>query len=414
MVNRGNNREQIFKDERDHEHFLEVLGKGCASFNVELHAYVLMTNHYHLYVRTREANLSRFMQYVQTSYVIWYNRRHEQCGHVFQDRYKAQVVDRDGYGTAVTRYIHLNPVKTMTTADMALKERRRYLRQYRWSSYPAYLGVSAGHEVLECDDIKAKFSGKGDWRRAYARFVEEGLLEDVDNPFEQVRGQAVLGTESFMEKIRRTLREHGVKDKAAKGSERKVHAKSVADILSAVSEVYGVETNKLQQARSCHAEARQAALWALAEHGRGLLSQGEIGAAMGKVSASAVAHARRRMLKTIGQKRHVRQRLLRIDKSLVLTPFSPLRRTTHVFAATVIFALSVGAGVWFGYGPSPQYDSDNDGIPDWLEILLGLDPLATNNPSGDVDGDGVPNGVDTEYGNHQIVTVQPVPGERIP
>jgi hypothetical protein len=72
------------------------------------------------------------------------------------------------------------------------------------------------------------------------------------------------------------------------------------------------------------------------------------------------------------------------------------------------------AGVWFGYGPSPQYDSDNDGIPDWLEILLGLDPLATNNPSGDVDGDGVPNGVDTEYGNHLIVTVQPVPGERIP
>lgn len=82
--------------------------------------------------------------------------------------------------------------------------------------------------------------------------------------------------------------------------------------------------------------------------------------------------------------------------------------------ALVCSAMLTVAGVWFGYGPNPQYDTDHDGIPDWLEILLGLDPLATNNPSGDVDGDGVPNGVDTEYGNHQIVTVQPVPGERIP
>ena len=116
VVNRGNNRQQIFMNAGDYEHYLDILAKGCTSFKVELHAYVLMENHYHLFVRTREANLSSFMHYVQTSFVIWYNRRHEQSGHVFQDRYKAQIVDKDGYGTAVTRYIHLNPVKTWAGA----------------------------------------------------------------------------------------------------------------------------------------------------------------------------------------------------------------------------------------------------------------------------------------------------------
>jgi len=77
-------------------------------------------------------------------------------------------------------------------------------------------------------------------------------------------------------------------------------------------------------------------------------------------------------------------------------------------AATSLFA------VWFGYSPTANADSDNDGIPDWLEQLLGLDPLVVNNGGGDVDGDGVSNNVDTVYGNHLIVTVQPVPGERIP
>jgi len=317
VVNRGNNRQRVFKDTRDHEHFLEILAKGCASFKVELHAYVLMGNHYHLYVRTQQANLSAFMQYVQTSFVMWYNRRHEQSGHVFQGRYKAQIVDSDSYGTAVTRYIHLNPVKTWATAQTPLKERRRYLRRYRWSSYPAYLGVVGGHEALVCDEVKMKFSGKGDWRRAHARFVEEGLMEDVEDPFEQVKGQAVLGTETFLEKVRRFVRRHGVKDKAAQGSVREVRARSLAEILAAVAQEYGEGVEALKRVRSGAAEARQAALWALAEHGRGMVSLREIGEAMGGISASAVAQARQRQTIELRRNRRIRRRLGRVANFIV-------------------------------------------------------------------------------------------------
>ncbi|GEM_PF-2081558 len=115
-------------------------------------------------------------------------------------------------------------VKTWAATETPLKERRRYLRQYRWSSYPAYLVVSGGLAALVCDAIKANFSGKGNWRRAYARFVEEGLLDNVENPFEQVRGQAVLGAVTLMAKSRRTLWEYGVKDTVAQGSARRVQS----------------------------------------------------------------------------------------------------------------------------------------------------------------------------------------------
>jgi len=317
VVNRGNNRQQIFMNAGDYEHFLDILAKGCESFKVELHAYVLMENHYHLFVRTQVANLSSFMHYVQTSFVTWYNRRHEKSGPVFQDRYKAHLVDKTGYGRAVTRYIHLNPVKTGAATGTPLKERRRYLRQYRWSSYPAYLGVSTGHGALVCDDIKAEFRGTGDWRRAYARFVEEGLMKDVKNPFEHVRGQAVLGTEMFMEKVRRALRACGVRDKAAKGSERRVRARNAAAIVSAVAKEYGVGREMITRVRSDAAEARQAALWALAEHGRGMLSQRAIGEAMGGISASAVAHARQRHAVSMQRTKRVQRRIARISKSLV-------------------------------------------------------------------------------------------------
>jgi len=142
-------------------------------------------------------------------------------------------------------------------------------------------------------------------------------MKDVKNPFEHVRGQAVLGTETFMEKVRRALRACGVKDKAAKGSERRVRARSVAEIVSAVAKEYGVGTEKITRVRSDAAEARQAALWALAEHGRGVLSQRAIGEAMGGISASAVAHARQRQTESMQRTKRVQRRIARISKSLV-------------------------------------------------------------------------------------------------
>src|SRR5437667_3606197 len=80
-------------------------------FHVRLHGYVLMDNHYDLILKLREANLSRAAQWLNLSYSVWFNRRHQRSGHLFQGRFKSVMVSREEWGLALSRYVHLNPVR---------------------------------------------------------------------------------------------------------------------------------------------------------------------------------------------------------------------------------------------------------------------------------------------------------------
>src|ERR1051326_7041008 len=108
---RGNEGKPIYRDQRDPEHFLDLLARWRERFRLRLHAYVLMPNHYHLLLQTAEANLSRAMQWLNVSYTVWCNRRHQRVGHVLQGRYKAVIVNAEDWALGLSRYIHLNPVR---------------------------------------------------------------------------------------------------------------------------------------------------------------------------------------------------------------------------------------------------------------------------------------------------------------
>jgi REP element-mobilizing transposase RayT len=108
---RGNERRDIFREDKDRRHFLELLETAVAMFALRLHAYVLMSNHYHLLVELTEANLARAMHWLNVSYTVWFNRRHGRSGHLFQGRFKSVVVEPEGWGLEVSRYLHLNPVR---------------------------------------------------------------------------------------------------------------------------------------------------------------------------------------------------------------------------------------------------------------------------------------------------------------
>jgi REP element-mobilizing transposase RayT len=156
---RGNERKRVFRDDKDRGHFLELLEEWVERFAVRPHAYVLMDNHYHLLVETTRPNLGAAMQWLQVSYTVWFNRRHGRVGHLFQGRYKA-IVTEAGAGWALSRYVHLNPVRVgalgldkaarkLEGAGMGAKpdaalvrERLARLRGYRWSSYRAYVGLA--------------------------------------------------------------------------------------------------------------------------------------------------------------------------------------------------------------------------------------------------------------------------------
>src|SRR5258708_27842997 len=119
---RGNERKAIYREDSDRCHFLELLSEATDRFGVRIHAYVLMDNHFHLLIETQRANLSRTMQWLGVSYSIWFNRRHDRAGHLFQGRFNCVVVEADSGWQEVARYIHLNPVRI---AGLALDKRQR-------------------------------------------------------------------------------------------------------------------------------------------------------------------------------------------------------------------------------------------------------------------------------------------------
>src|SRR4051812_37326204 len=108
---RGNERRNIFIDNRDRSHFLELLDEFVPRFHVNLHAYVLMHNHYHLLLELSRPNLSRAVQWLNVSYSAWFNRRHDRCGHFFQGRFKSILVEPSAWGLSLSAYLHLNPVR---------------------------------------------------------------------------------------------------------------------------------------------------------------------------------------------------------------------------------------------------------------------------------------------------------------
>jgi len=98
VMNRGDRREAIFKDDQDREQFLATLGEGCGKTDWQVHAFCLMPNHFHLVLETPRANLVTGMKWFLGTYTGRFNRRHKLFGHLFSGRYKALIVDGSGTG----------------------------------------------------------------------------------------------------------------------------------------------------------------------------------------------------------------------------------------------------------------------------------------------------------------------------
>src|ERR1043165_2240752 len=135
VMNRGDRREAIFKDDSDRIRFMETLAEACVKTGWRVHAYCLMENHFHLVVETPEANLVAGMKWFLGTYTTRFNLRHRLTGHLFGGRYKALIVDgsHTGYLRTACEYVHLNPAR----AGLLRPDER--LRAWRWSSHPEYL-----------------------------------------------------------------------------------------------------------------------------------------------------------------------------------------------------------------------------------------------------------------------------------
>lgn len=283
VTSRGNEQKDVFKSQKDREKFLDYLVSATERYGAVLHAYCLMTNHYHLLLETPDGNLSQIMRHINGAYTTYFNVKRKRAGHLFQGRYKAILVEFDEYAMELTRYIHLNPVRA---GMVVLPE------EYSWSSYRSYIGLTPAPDWLRLEAILGYF-GKGatSANQSYRAFVEDLLGTEYESPLKETFGTAVLGSEGFVAMIAET-------QVAAKGADRSVSGLQAfasrpepEAILSAVSSVIG-ENEKL---------ARQVGMYLCHRHSGKKLK--EIGALFG-VGETAIAEARRllsRKLKEDGQ-----------------------------------------------------------------------------------------------------------------
>jgi REP element-mobilizing transposase RayT len=188
---RGNARADIFLDNKDYRAFVKNLGRVCERFGWRVWAWCLMTNHYHLLVETLRPTLSKGMREINGVYTQGFNRRHGRVGHILQGRYKAVLVQKDTHLLELSRYVVLNPVRAGMTETA---------EDWPWSSYGAVMGKSPAPDWLAvADTLRLFHTQRGPARRAFARFVAEGL--HADDPFDEMPRANFLGSESFVEAI---------------------------------------------------------------------------------------------------------------------------------------------------------------------------------------------------------------------
>lgn len=196
VTSRGNAGVDIFSDNDDREHFLELLGTVVERFGWLCHAYCLMSNHYHLLIETPQPNLSRGMKHLNGVYTQWFNRKHARAGHLVQGRFKAILVEKESYLLELARYIALNPVRALIV---------RNAHDWPWSSYRATAGQSEVPAFLTVAWLLSQFDKDPQVAiHAYRTFVKQGRNIAVWN---DLKAGMLMGSTEFVESLKPLLKD---------------------------------------------------------------------------------------------------------------------------------------------------------------------------------------------------------------
>jgi len=171
---RGNAGRDIFLSDEDRQKLLKIIINKKREDQFILYAYCLMDNHFHLVLEEYKDNISHIMRRINTTYVLYFNKKYQLRGHLFQDRFKSEVVENDAYLLALIRYIHNNPIKAGLIT---------FPQDYQWSSYLSYTDYQK--KIVHTEDILKLFSE--DMAQARSYFIEFSQEQEANYDFLEYR-----------------------------------------------------------------------------------------------------------------------------------------------------------------------------------------------------------------------------------
>lgn len=237
---RGNERKDIFRDDVDRRRFLELLGEAIVRYNWVLHDYVQMTNHYHLTIETPEKTLSRGMQWLNSRYAQYFNRRHDRVGHLFQGRFFGILVDRDEYYLTLCRYVVRNPVRAGIVDHPG---------QWKWSSYCAKAGLTDPPFWLAIAPTLALLhpTETANAQLGYREFINAPEAAD-NHPWNHLRNQIYLASEEWMAGVQAKIDETPRSLDHPK-PQRHPYRPRMHEIIAAVAEAFDTSAEAIRSRR---------------------------------------------------------------------------------------------------------------------------------------------------------------------
>jgi REP element-mobilizing transposase RayT len=299
VMNRGAARQPTFSDDADYQAFLDTVAEAHRQWGIEVFAYSLMRNHYHLCLRTPKGNLSRVMRHIDGIYTQRFNRRHGRDGTLFRGRYKAILVDVDEYLAAVVRYIHLNAVEA---GSVKMPE------DYRWASHRYYVATQGLPSWLHIQEVVEQIGS----RQAFHEFVLSGNEESLKQYYQSLRQSPILGGEQFMERVRRPL---GAVTKEHARYERQVVQLGPERVIAEVARQYKVAREEIFRGkRGRENEARKVAMYLVRRCCDRTLT--EMASYFGTGSYAAVSWSCRMIESKMAKEKTVRDRIEKIAASI--------------------------------------------------------------------------------------------------
>jgi putative transposase len=225
ITSRGNARQNIFKTKRDYVESLNILNDNLKRYNWECYAYCLMSNHYHLLIKTLDPNLAQGMRQLNGVYTQKFNYLHKTVGHVFQGRYNAVLIDEDKYFYELVRYIVLNPVKAKIVKNPD---------NYQWSSHREMIGNSKDN-ICNIEKVLKKFQNI----KEYKKYINQKT--DETDVWEDLKGGLVLGSFEFVDKIKEYIKKERKISRGITKEERYVGRPKLKDIFNNKNAVSSLE-----------------------------------------------------------------------------------------------------------------------------------------------------------------------------